>query len=253
MSLELPETPETADGDSEEVQQLSDRRLECYNRHMNQLDELNAAGVNFGFSTMGVSASRFKKNIMAMQEFGFDSSEALAALTVNAAELLGISNIAGTLEPGKLGNAVVTTGPYFSDGSDVKMVFVDGLKYEFEIKEGGSTEVSDDIASDILGTWEYSGISPQGEISGTIVFTDETGELTGTINSAQGIYSDVILTNISYTEGTLTFDYTIDFGGQSLELILTGDVIGNALEGEISVPAFSTSFPVSATKEDPNN
>ena len=52
-----------------------------------------------------------------------------------------------------------------------------------------------------------------------LIFTDETGEFTGIINSAQGMYSDVILTNISYKEGTLSFDYTVDFGGQSLELI----------------------------------
>ncbi len=255
MSLELPEAPESGDveDESEEVQQLTERRQEFYDRHMNQFNEFSESGVTFGFSTMGVTASRVKKNIIAMQEYGFDSTEALAALTTNAAELLGISTIAGTLEPGKIGNAVVTTGPYFRDGSDVKMVFVDGHKYDFEIKEGGSTDVSDDITSDVLGTWEYSAISPQGEISGTIVFTDETGELTGTIGSNQGMYSDVILTNISYREGTLTFDYTIDFGGQSLELILTGDITGNALEGEISVPAFSTSFPVSATKQDPNN
>ncbi len=254
MSLEIPEEPESAEGeDSDEVQGLSDRRQEFYDRHMNQFDELTNSGVNFGFSTMGVAGSRIKKNIMKMQEFGFDSSEALAALTTNAAELLGISNIAGTLEPGKLGNAIVTTGPYFSDGSDVVMVFVDGNKYSYEVSEGGSTELSDAIASDVIGTWEYSGISPQGEISGTIVFTDETGELTGTIGSNQGMYADVILTNITYREGSLSFDYSIDFGGQSLELVLTGEITGNTLEGEISVPAFSTSFPVSATKQDPNN
>jgi len=254
MSLNLPEEPETADNEdlSEEVAQLQARRVEFYNRHMNQFDALNNAGISFGFSTMGVSASKIKKNIVAMQDFGFDSAEALATLTTNAAAILGISNIAGTLEAGKLGNAVVTTGPYFNDESNVKIVFVDGYKYDYEIKESSSTEVSDEIANDVLGTWDYNAISPQGEISGTIIFTDETGELTGTINSAQGMYADVLLSNISYREGTLTFDYTIDFGGQSMELIVTGDIIGSDLEGEISVPAFSTSFPVSATKKDPN-
>jgi len=254
MSVDVPEQPEMSDdGDdvSEEVAQLEARRLEFYNRHMEQFDALRAAGITFGFSTMGVSGSKIKKNIVSMQEFGFDSSEALAALTTNAAELLGISNITGTLESGKLGNAVVTTGPYFSDGSDVKMVFVDGHKYEYEIKEGGSSDVSAEAAAGILGTWNYSGISPQGEISGTIVFTDETGELTGSISSDQGIYSDVILSNISFVDGTLSFDYSIDFGGQSLELVFVGDVDGNDFEGEIEVAAFSTSFPVTGTKEAP--
>ena len=66
------------------------------------------------------------------------------------------------------------------------------------------------------------------------------------------MYSDVILTNISFKEGTLSFAYCIDFGGQSLELILTGELANGTLEGEISTPAFNASFPVSATKKDPN-
>lgn len=252
MTLDLPEAPENSEDDdlSDETRQLQERRQEFYVQHMEQFAAMRSAGLKFGFSTMGVTASKVKKNLIALQEFGFDSAAALAALTTDAADLLGISNIAGTLESGKLGNAIVTTGPYFQSNSNVKMVFVDGHKYEMEVRENTGAEVSGEAAA-ILGTWNYSGISPQGEISGTIIFSDETGDLTGVINSSQGIYNDVILTNIKFSEGTLTFDYSIDFGGQSLELLLTGEVDGDNLEGEISVPAFNTSFPVSATRENP--
>ena len=254
LSLDLPDEPAEIDDEdkSEEVANLEARRLEFYNRHMEQYAALNAAGIKFGFSTMGVSNSKIKKNLIALQEFGFDSTDALAALTTHPAELLGIDSITGTLETGKMGNAVVTTGPFFSDDSDVKMVFVDGDKFEFEIKEKGANDVSSEGIKTLVGTWNYSGISPQGEISGEIIFTDETGEITGTINSAQGMYSDVILSNIVFSDGTLSFDYTIDFGGQSLELVVVGDISGNNMEGEISIPAFSTEFPVTATKQAPN-
>ena len=253
MSLKIPDEPVSIDDDaSNEVKQLAERRLEFYKRHMNQFDQLTSDGIVFGFSTLGVSTSKIKKNMIQMQDFGFDSTEALAALTTNAAELLGISDIVGTIEAGKIGNLVITTGPYFNSDSNVKIVFVEGRKYTYEIKQKTPNDISSENSSEIIGTWEYSGVSPQGVVSGTIVFTDETGELTGTINSAQGMYSDVILTNISFKEGTLSFDYSVDFGGQSLELILTGELANGTLEGEISVPAFNASFPVSATKKDPN-
>ena len=175
MSLKIPDEPASIDDDaSNEVKQLAERRLEFYKRHMNQFDQLTSDGIVFGFSTLGVSTSKIKKNMIQMQDFGFDSTEALAALTTNAAELLGISDIVGTIETGKIGNLVITTGPYFNSDSNVKIVFVEGRKYTYEIKQKTPNDISSENSSEIIGTWEYSGVSTQGVVSGTIVFTDET-------------------------------------------------------------------------------
>lgn len=90
LSLDLPEKPDEIDDEdkSEEVAELEARRLEFYNRYMEQFAALKAAGIKFGFSTMDVSNSKIKKNLIALQEFGFDSTDALAALTTHPAELL---------------------------------------------------------------------------------------------------------------------------------------------------------------------
>ena len=76
-----------------------------------------------------------KANLMTMIENGLSEDAALAALTTNPAQLLGIDKMAGTIEAGKMGNVLVSTAPYFTKKSQFKYVFVDGDKYEYEVKD----------------------------------------------------------------------------------------------------------------------
>ncbi|MCG8373516.1 MAG: amidohydrolase family protein [Balneolales bacterium] len=252
LSLNIPEEPEVKeDGDkTEEVAALEQRRLDFYNKQMSQFSAMDAEGIKFGFSTMGATASKIKSNLVSIVEHGLDSVQALAALTIDAAELLGIDAVTGTLDEGKIGNAVVTTGPYFHKDSGVKYVFVDGDKYEYEIRESGGGEVSEEEAAGIVGTWVYTSSSPRGEQTGTMVFTRQAGELTGILTSDSG-QPDRILNNISFRDGTLTFDYAFEAGGQGVEIVVTGEIDGDEFEGETSISAFNISFPIVATKEVP--
>ena len=72
-----------------------------------------------------------------------------------AAEILGVADRLGSIEPGKIANLVVADGDLFAEKTKVKHVFVDGRHFEVhEIekphkpgdgdKPGGSPEVSDD-------------------------------------------------------------------------------------------------------------
>ncbi len=252
LSLNVPEEPEVKeDGDkTEEVAALEQRRLDFYNKQMSQFSAMDAEGIKFGFSTMGATASKIKSNLISIVEHGLDSVQALAALTIDAAELLGIDAVTGTLDEGKIGNAVVTTGPYFHEDSGVKYVFVDGDKYEYEIRESGGGEVSEEEAAGIVGTWVYTSNSPRGEQTGTMVFARQAGELTGILTSDSG-QPDRILNNISFRDGTLTFDYAFEAGGQGVEIVVTGEIDGDEFEGETSISAFNISFPIVATKEVP--
>ncbi len=251
LSLNIPAEPNMAnDEDSEEIQNLISKRKEFYNRQMEQFNHFYSTGIKFGFTTMNMSVSKIKPNLIKLQDFGFDSTKALATLTTHAAEILGISEIAGTLEPGKIGNAVITTGPYFNERSNVKIVFVDGLKYTYETKKKSPKNNDSPTNKMILGSWNYIGSSPQREISGTFIFSNETGELSGTITSAQGMFSDGMLNDLSLENNTLTFNYSIELGGQRLEFMFTGELSENTINGDFSIPAFNTSFPVTATKEE---
>lgn len=254
LSLDVPDKPENMDDEdkSEEMAALEERRMEFYNRHMAQFDAFINGGILYGFSSIDASSGKIKDNLLAMMEHGLDSVEALAALTVNPAQILGISDVAGTLEEGKIGNAVISNGPYFKKGTNVKFVFVDGDLFEYEIRDGGSSEISEEAKTAVVGTWNYTSTSPQGEQTGQLIFKDEDGVLTGIWTSDNG-QPDVDLSNVSYRDGTLSFDFQFEAGGQSIDIVVSGDVIGTEFDGEASIAAFNISFPLMAVKQNPEN
>jgi hypothetical protein len=254
LSLDLPDEPEVEEDEdkSDEVIALEQRRQEFYERQMRQFHLYDSLGIKFGFSTIDANANNIHKNLIRLGEFGLDSTKALAALTINAAELLGLSEVTGTLEVGKIGNVMVANGPYFKKGSDIKFLFVDGNMYEYEIKEGGgSNQITEEASSSVIGIWDYAIASPQGEQVGTFVFTNEDGMLSGIMTSNDGT-PDVDLSNVSFVEGTLTFEFSFEGGGQSVEVVVTGDIIGTEYNAEATISVFNMSFPFSAVKQTPN-
>ncbi len=96
------------------------------------LTKLEKARIPFAFSSRGLkSPSELLKQVRLAVEHGLSPKTALAALTVNAARILGVENQLGTLQPGKLAHVVVFNGPFEDKRSLVHYVFVDGLKFQF--------------------------------------------------------------------------------------------------------------------------
>lgn len=254
MSLNLPKVPKDGDEDdkTDEVADLEKKRMDAYNRHLAQYSVLDSLGVTFGFSSMGTTASKIKANLGLIIEAGLSENEALAALTIDAAKLLGIDSMTGTLESGKIGNAVISTGPYFEKDSKVKMIFVDGYKYALEVKESkkGDGETSAEGEAILLGSWSYVASSPQGDQTGKMIFEKDGDEITGVFKNDDGS-PDQILNNISFVDGNLSFDFSFDGGGQAIEIVVEGTLTETDFDGEGSIAMFNMSFPLTATKDDP--
>ena len=87
------------------------------------------AGIPFAFTTYGLSVNVMRRNMMEYIANGLSKDDALSALTVDAAAILGLSNVMGSLDAGKMANLVVTDGNYFDKDSKVTMVFVDGNQH----------------------------------------------------------------------------------------------------------------------------
>lgn len=249
LSLDLPKEPKAAKekDKTDEVKHLEDRRMEFYKKYVTQPVVMEKAGIKFGFSTMGTTGSKVKDNLLTLIEHGLSEDATLAALTINAAQLLNIDHITGTLDAGKLANAVISTGPIFNKESFIKYMFVDGDKYEYDKKEKKSSSAEGSKA--IIGNWTYTVTSPEGVQTGTMTIRENGGALAGTISGMRG-GPDSDMKNLTFMDGSMSFDFSFDAGGQSIEIVVVGTVTGNEYDAEASIAAFSISFPFTAIKDE---
>lgn len=88
------------------------------------------AGILFAFTQDGVKNSNdFFKNMRKSIASGLSEADALRALTVNPAKIIGIENSCGTLDKGKLANFIITSSPVFEKESVIYQTWVNGKMY----------------------------------------------------------------------------------------------------------------------------
>jgi imidazolonepropionase-like amidohydrolase len=109
------------------TERLPDQEDNPYDKPMSQPAELNAAGIPIAFSSFGTAFSRrLSQYAGTAVAYGLPHDEALKAVTVNAARMLGLEDRLGTLEPGKIANLIVTTGDPLEIRTQVRYVFING-------------------------------------------------------------------------------------------------------------------------------
>jgi len=113
-----------------EKEALEKRKKEAIALYTSQASEFSKAGIVYGFSALSVKTKDIQSNLRRMIAAGLSEDAALAALTTNAATLLGLSDRIGTIDNGKMANLVVSYKPYFNEKSKVRYVFVDGVLYK---------------------------------------------------------------------------------------------------------------------------
>ncbi|MBO6659639.1 MULTISPECIES: amidohydrolase family protein [Roseivirga] len=258
LSLDLPDEPKASDDEdkSEEMAAMEERRMEFYKIHVAQAAKLQEAGVNFGFAVGSVRSNSIWKNVQTYIDNGLSTDAALAALTTNPASILGISQVVGTVETGKLANVMVTTAPLFTKDAKVKMMFVDGDKYEYEVKErkkaaNGGDNSSATTGDPVTGSWTYALITPQGDQGGKMVISKEGSNYSGYLTSDDGS-PDTAMNNISFRDSELAFDFSIDAGGQSVQIVVVGTVTGKTYDATatVSFGGQDISMDLTATKDE---
>jgi imidazolonepropionase-like amidohydrolase len=105
---------------------------------------LRDAGLMFSLSTAGLeNAEDFPRRVREAMARGLSRADALAALTVVPARQLGLGQVLGSLEPGKIANLTVATGEPFAIGARVSEIWIDGKRHELPEKKpraGGRSE-----------------------------------------------------------------------------------------------------------------
>ena len=96
---------------------------------------LHRGGVRFALSSRGLkSPGELLKNLRLAVTAGLPEDAALAALTADAADLLGQGRRLGTLDAGRQAHVVALTGPWTHEKAKVRHLLIDRERYEFNEK-----------------------------------------------------------------------------------------------------------------------
>ncbi len=233
VNLQWPEKPKDADPDEEP----SLRTLRFRDRAPSSPAELAKAGAKFAFYSGGISSPKeILKSAKRAIDAGLSADEALRALTLSPAEIFGVADRLGSIEAGKIANLVVADGDLFAEKTKIKMVFVDGRK--FEIRE--PARPSEPPKGDLTGKWKLSYTTPEGpEESTADLAMASDGTLSGTVTSKRGTAT---ITTGYVSADKFSFTINIPMGPQTADVTFSGTFEGNSMKGSISVSGFSFDF-----------
>jgi len=118
LPLTFPETPDVATVGAADSVDLRD--LMTWEQSPTNARRLDEAGVRVCLTAGGLRrGEEFDENLRkAIEVGGLDPGRALAMLTTVPADVLGVGDRLGSVEPGKIANLVVATGDLFAPGDD---------------------------------------------------------------------------------------------------------------------------------------
>ena len=233
VNLKWPEAEK--DADPEDVPSL--RTLQFRDKAPSAPAALEKAGVKFAFYSGGLATPKemikaAKKSVDA----GLAPDAALRAMTLSPAEIYNVSDRLGSIERGKIANLMITDGDLFTEKTKIKLVFVDGKRFETH----EPAKPLEPPKGDVTGTWKLTYTTPEGAEESTADLTMASdGTLSGTMSSKRG--------TASIFNGTVSgdkFDFTINIPveGNPADVNFSGTFEKNSMKGTISVAGFSIDF-----------
>ena len=142
---------------------------------------LVAARVRFAFQSGALAnIADFPLNLQRAIENGLSREDALRALTIWPAEILGVADRLGSIEVGKIANLTITRGQLFDRYARIAHVFVDGQQFEVRSVLPGAQ------ASPAAGTWALNVDLGSGVVPVTLVLQQEGERLHGSFQGGLG-------------------------------------------------------------------
>ncbi len=233
----FPEKPKVEDPD--EALDISLRELRFYVNAPENPKRLHEAGIRFALTTRGLkNPADFPKNMKKIIDAGLPNDVALAALTTVPAELLGVSGILGTLEPGKIANLFIADGELFGEKTKIKEIFVDG--YEYNVEEEKKPKGDPTAVVDPRGTWSVVFEFPGGRtVTRTWTIKGTKGNYSGSAETQRGT---VEFSGVQLEGNMLTVTLPSPSGASAdITVMVSGDSFeGSAEQGPITVPVRGT-------------
>lgn len=116
---------------------LPNRSYEPYDQGMSLAAKLHAAGVRFCISDGGGSTNARNLGYEAAMAaaFGLPKEEALKSVTLYPAQILGVGDQLGSIEPGKIADLIVTNGDPLEITTQVEQVYIGGRAVSMETRQ----------------------------------------------------------------------------------------------------------------------
>lgn len=229
LPLDFPDEPDVAS--EERLPYVSLDSLQHWERAPGNAAALAEAEIPFALTPYGSSnPGRFLDDLREAIEAGLSTDDALAALTTVPAEMLGVDRVMGTVEGGKIANLVMVDGEPFAEDTEIRSVWVDGVRFEMEVEE----EVGDPNAV----------VDPRGEWAVTGTVMGQTQESTWTIEGSPGNYTG----SATGQMGTQEFS-EITLEGNALTVTIPAPGMGNL---EVTVVIEGDEFTGSTSVDLPN-
>ncbi|MHC4548266.1 MAG: amidohydrolase family protein [Planctomycetota bacterium] len=135
VPVRFPRLPDVSSVGAQEEVDL--RTLMTWEQAPTNPRRLDAAGLTVALTTHRLRRRRrFPAGLQRALRHGLEPDRALAMLTTNPAEILGVGDLMGTVERGKVANLVVTEEPLFSRDRRIRAVWIDGRHHEIEPPQG---------------------------------------------------------------------------------------------------------------------
>ena len=131
------------------VQAIPTRQSDAYDAAYANPGIMQKAGVKVALKTGDTENSRnLPYHAGFAASYGMGREEALKAITINAAEIMGVGNEIGSIEVGKKANLFVSTGDPFETSTQILNVFIDGYLVPMTSRQ---TELYDEFLHRVPG------------------------------------------------------------------------------------------------------
>ena len=221
---------------------------------------LAQTGVKFAFESGSLtSIADFFTNARKAVEAGLSKDAAVRAMTLGSAEVLGVSDRLGSIEPGKIANLTLIKGDIFGRDKFAPYVLIDGKIFEQKetpqtgrqggpgsgrfrgnAPSGGETAPA---GPNVAGSYSITIQVPDQTLAGTLTFTQQGTTLTGTLVTDLGTSQ---IRDGKVSADGFSFSSTVIYGGSSIDISVRGSVTGNQISGTIDAP--QGAVPFSGTK-----
>jgi imidazolonepropionase-like amidohydrolase len=198
---------------------------------------LTAAGVRFGFQSGNMSSiNDYVANAAKAVDNGLSRDDAIRALTLWPAEILGVASQLGSIEVGKIANLTITRGDLLAKDKRIAQVFIDGKPIDLR----PATTPTGDRGGNLSGSWSLtvnltgSGNEKQ-ELTATMTLRQEGDRLSG---SVQGQLGSGTIANGTVSGNDVNFTIPITLpapASQTTDAIFTGTASGNQMSGSVQV------------------